>query len=223
MTLEIGDTEKMFRFAGNTLYGVVSPKYKKLDNIRLLEIIESAQDAGIGLKPVNYNFNPDHSRVTLVPMDIEVGELAPTVNFSNSENGMGSLSIWAGTYRWICTNGMMVSVGDVTRSRWMHKGINDIELPDLGVVLNRSREYVERLNESRNEYLPISRRAEVVVDIAKSLGRKVAEKVVAVANTEYHGGRTKFDAVNAITRAAQFFQPGEQTVIEQYAGQLLAA
>ena len=43
------------------------------------------------------------------------------------------------------------------------------------------------------------------------------------ANRDYHGGRTRFDLVNAVTRAAQSFNPAQQSDMERYAATLLAA
>jgi hypothetical protein len=219
-----GDVERMFRFSNDDkLYGVVSQRYKKLDNVRILDILNAASDSGIGLRPVRWTLNPDHTRVTLVPTGAEVGELTPCVNITNSENGLASLTVWAGVYRWVCANGMMVPLSEVTRSRWMHLGNADITLPDIGTILNESQQWTERLYESKRRYLSAEEKSDIVVKIADKLGQKAAEKVVHVANREYHGGRTMFDAVGAVTRAAHFFRPAQQSELEHYAYKMLKA
>ncbi len=223
LSREQGETERLYRFHDNTLYGVVSPRYKKLDNIMLLDILQSAQDSGIGLMPVNYTLSFDLTKVKLVPTSAQVGELAPMIEFTNSENGQGSLQVHAGVYRWICSNGMMVPVGDIMRSRWMHLGNNEIQLPDLNTVLNRSHEYLERMDRARSRYLTAGDKAEIITGVASAMGHTAADRVVRSANREYHGGRTLFDAVNSITRAAQAFQPQKQSDMERYASTLLAA
>lgn len=220
---EHGETERMFRFANNVLYGVVSPRYKKLDNIMLLDILESAQDSGIGLMPVKHTLSFDHSKIKLVPTTARVGELAPMIEFTNSENGNGSMQLFAGVFRWVCSNGMMVTAGDTIKSRWMHLGSNDIRLPDIGVVLNRSHEYLERMDRARSRYLSSADKSRIIRDVASAQGHTAADRVVRAANREYHGGRTMFDAVNAITRAAQSFPPQKETDMERYASTLLAA
>ncbi|MFA6450864.1 MAG: DUF932 domain-containing protein [bacterium] len=225
LSMELADAERLFRFHHNELYGVTSTRYRKLDNIRVLDILQAADDSGIGLKPVRYNFKPDHTRVVLVPDKTNVGELTPSITITNSENGLASLSLWAGVFRFVCTNGLMVPVSDITRNRWFHIGNSDISLPDIGVVLNRSMEYVEMLYESRSQYLSVRDKTDIVTKVAGALGQKVAEKVVDVANREYHGAPTLFHAINSITRAAQSlsFRPQVQSEIERYAATLLAA
>ena len=152
LILETGNTERLFRFHGNDLlYGVVSPRYKKLDNVILLDVLQSAQDSGLGLRPVRADLHPDHTKVRLVPDIPRVGELAPMIEFTNSENGLGSLQVFAGVYRWVCTNGLMVPVSDITRARWMHLGNRDIQLPDLYTVLNRSLEFIEKMDRARTQ------------------------------------------------------------------------
>jgi hypothetical protein len=223
LNLEQAETERMYRFQNDCLYGVVSSRYKRIDNIRVLDILEAASDSGIGLKPVKWTLSHDHTRVTLVPDRASVGELTPSITITNSENGLASLSLWAGVYRWICTNGMMVPISDITRSRWMHLGNSDITLPDIRIVLNKSMEYTERLYASRGRYLGAGDKESIVLDISRALGQKAAERVVEVANAQYHGGRTLYDVVNATTRAAQAFRPAMQTEVERYASTLLKA
>jgi len=221
---ERGDTEHQFRFHGNTLYGVVSPKYKKIDNIRVLDVLQAASDSGVGLKPIKWTLSHDHSRFTFVTDKAGVGELTPSITITNSENGLASLSVWAGVYRWVCTNGMMIPVSDITKSRWMHIGNNDITLPDFRVVLNKSMEWTERLYETKSRYLTTEEKSKIVVDISRALGQKAADKVVEVANREYHGGRTLFDTINSVTRTAQYhMRPAQQSEIEKYAHTLLRA
>lgn len=220
---EHGDTEHMFRFSGDTLYGIVGPRYRRIDNSRILSVIEAAADAGLPLMPVKHTLDPDHTRVVLVPERAQVGELTPSITITNSENGLASLTMWAGVYRWACTNGLMVPVGDVTRSRWFHIGNAGITLPDIGIVLNRSMQYVGMLHEARRRYLHTGMKEEIVERVAGALGQQIAETFSNVANTEYRGAPTLFHAVNALTRTAQSFRPVQQTEIEHYAATLLAA
>jgi hypothetical protein len=223
LIMQVGETDRLFRFHNDLLYGVVSPRYKKLDNVLLIDILQSAEDSGLGLRPVRADLHPDHSKVRLVPDIPRVGELAPMIEFTNSENGLGSLQVYAGVYRWFCTNGLMVPVSDITRARWMHLGNRDIQLPDLYTVLNRSLEFIEKMDRARTQYLSATRKERLLTRISRDLGQKAAERVVRTANREYNSGRTRFDLVNAVTRAAQGFPREQQSTIERYASTLLAA
>jgi len=221
LNIQHAEVERLYRFQNDCLYGVVSERYKKIDNIRILDILQAASDSGIGLKPVKWTLNHDHTRVVLVPENANVGELTPSITVTNSENGLASLSLWAGVYRWVCSNGMMVPVSDIAKSRWMHIGKNDISLPDIRIVLNKSFEWTEKLYDSKSRYLSTKNKSDIVLDITRALGQKAAEKMIETANKSYHGGRTMFDAVGAITQAAHAFRPAVQTELEHYAATLL--
>jgi len=105
----------------------------------------------------------------------------------------------------------------------MHLGSSDIHLPDIGVVLNRSHEYLERMDRARSRYLTSADKSGIITGVANALGHTAADRVVAVANTEYNCGRSLFDVINSITRAAQSFPPQKETDMERYASTLLAA
>ncbi len=223
LNTETGNARRMLRFSGDTLYGVVSERYKVIDNIEILDVIESAQDSGFGLKPVKWTLDHDHTRVVLVPDGANVGELTPSVTITNSETGLGCLSMWAGVYRWVCTNGLMVPIGDITKNRWMHMGSSDVVLPDMGLVFNRSHEFTDRLYYAKAEPLDDTARDRIFTLVEGRFGKKTAGKVQEVAAAEYSGAPTMFHAVNAITRTAQSYAPVRQSEIELFASSLLAA
>jgi len=94
---------------------------------------------------------------------------------------------------------------------------------NIRTKLNKSFEDTEKLYEAKRRYLTPEEKSGIVLKIADKLGQRVAEKVVDVANSQYHGGRTLFDTVNAVTRAAQSFRPMYQSAVELYASSLLKA
>lgn len=215
--------ERLFRFKGNTLYGVLSNKYQRLDNTLLKDAIREADNIGLDLIPVKVILDPDHTKIRLVPSKMILGELSPMIEFTNSENGLGAMRFWGGVFRKICENGLIVAVGDETNMRWPHLGLGDFIVPDLAHILNRSMEYVVLLDRAKSRYLDVEKKTETLAGVARMFGPETAEKVVESANREYHGGRTLFDLVNSITRAAQAFPPRTQTAIERHAAELLAA
>lgn len=215
--------ERLFRFHGDCLYGVVSPRYRKLDNIVLAQMLESVATQGPPLEPIRFDLNPDHTRVTFVREDAEAGDITPAIIATNSENGNGSFRLWAGVFRWVCSNGLMFPAGDITSARWPHIGGGDIELPDLYTILNRAAKHAQQLEDARGRYLSTADKAEIVSEVGKKFGRETADRVVEIANREYGCGRTLFDTVNSITRAAQKYSGATQTEMEIFAASLLAA
>ncbi len=215
--------ERLFRFKGNTLFGVLSNKYRRLDNVLVKDALRTAENTGLDLVPVKVVLEPDHTKIRLVPRNMILGELSPMIEFTNSENGLGSMRFWGGVFRKVCSNGLIVAVGDQTNLRWPHLGMGDFVIPDLSHILNRSMESVVLLDRAKTNYLDANKKALALSTFASVFGQEAAEKVVAFANREYHGGRTLFDLVNSITHAAQSFSPRTQTAIERHAATLLAA
>lgn len=218
-----GGAVRLYRFAGGTLYGVVSDRYRKLDNAAFAPVLESIAAAGLDLKPVKLILNPDHTKLRLVPTDYIGGDTAPMIEFTNSENGLGSMKVWAGVFREVCTNGLMVEVKNLARSRWVHIGNAGFDMPDLHSVMNVSLDYMKRLDRARTVYLNSADKEYYIICVAEELGRDAADKIVEAARCEYNNGRTLFDLVNSITRAAQRFDSRRQTEIERCASGLLAA
>jgi hypothetical protein len=214
---------RLYRLSNDTLYGVVSHRYHKIDNAAFIPVLKKIDNFDLDLKPVKLILNPDHTKIRLVPTDYADGEMAPMIEFTNSENGLGSMKVWAGVYRQVCTNGLMVEIKNLGRSRWSHIGSAGIDMPDLHSVMNVSLDYLKRLDSARTVYLNSDAKEYYIMHIAEELGHDAADKVVEAAQNEYHNGRTLFDLVNSITRAAQSFNSRRQTEIENCAARLLAA
>lgn len=216
-----GET-KVFRLNNNILYGVVSKRYQSIDNSVILETVQAADDLGISLRAVDFTLHPDHTKVKFVPSELYVGELAPMIEFTNSENGLGSFQVWAGVYRWICNNGMMISVKDMSHACVRHIGKGIVDIPDLNKVIKRSRDYVSIMEKSKQVYLPVSAKIKIMDDFQYRFGADTAAKVIDAANHEYNSGRSLFDVVNAITKTSQAQDTIRQTELETYATRLIS-
>lgn len=219
------DREFMFRLHSQQLYGIVSPSYKKMDNVFAIELIRAATSSGMKLQAVKPVINPDFMRISLVLAQATVNELAPSITITNSEVGLASLNIWAGVYRWACSNGLLIPVSDITRGRWVHLGTGNVgsNLPDFSAVMAKAFEYTALFERTRRYYLSASEKADILVALAKTLGQQTSEAIVAEANEHYNGGRTMFDTINSISAAAQSFSPARQAQVEQYAASLLVS
>lgn len=217
---ELGDIQMMYRLSGETLYAVVSPKYKPLDNIVLLDIIDQITESGFKLRPVKSYIHPDHTKVRFVPAESQANDLMPMIEFTNSEVGHGSLRIWAGVFRLVCTNGLITEVQS-SRARWVHIGKGDVRIPDIAAVLHQATELTEEFNRTQRVYLNAGRKSEILMGLSDALGPRVAEAVVKIANENYHGARNLFELINSVTETAQQYPPSAQTEIEKYAARLL--
>lgn len=216
----MNDTQVMFRLSSNYLYGIVSPQYRPLDNILIVDLIREVISSGEKLVAVSSVIDPDFTIIRVIKEDVEVGGLTPMLQFTNSENGLSSLRVWAGVFRMSCSNGLLVGINDV-RCRWMHFGAKAVKLPDVAGLVNTSINYTRLLDASRTIYLTASRKAVLLESISKSLTSAVAETVVETINKSGVGGRTLFDVVCGVTQAAQSYPPQQMTEIEKFAATLL--
>lgn len=215
------DKELMFRLSSNTLYGITSSSYRTLDNVIIVDLIREVISTGVKLHAESSVLDPDFTKIRLTKVNGKVGELTPMIEFTNSENGLSSLRVWAGVFRISCSNGLLVPIHDV-RCKWMHfGGSSKIKMPDVAGLINVSQDYTRLLDYSRTVYLSASRKATLLENIAQHLTVTVAESVVETVNKMYDGGRTLFDLVNAVTQTAQQYEPLQQTEIEKFASNLL--
>lgn len=217
---EIGNCEYMFRFHADTLYGVVSNSYSVMDNIVLVDLVRDAVSSGLNLVPVQSLLEPDHTKIRLVSESDRVGDLMPMIEFTNSENGLGSLRLYAGIFRLLCSNGLMINV-NATRARWIHVGSSEIESPDFHAVLGISKDFTRRLDATHGIYLTTAEKIRILEQVSANLGQKVAATFVRTANREYNGAPEMFSLINSLTAAAQQFPAIQSTQIETYASSLL--
>jgi|GEM_PF-1770949 len=217
-----GNAMRLYRFDGDELYGVVSDRYRKIDNIELIPVLEGMAGKGIAMEAVNITLNPDHTKIRLVPTDYYDGETAPMIEFTNSENGLGSMKVWAGVYRVVCSNGFMVEIESHARTKWPHLGNAFFKLPDFRAVLSVSIDYMKRLDNSKVVYLGAKDKEKHLRSVFSEFGKDAADKVVEVARSEYKNGETLHDVVNSISRAAHHYQSRQRTEMERLAARLLS-
>ena len=230
------ETERLIRCQDDTLYGVVSPRYKPIDHDTIIPVLESAQTPIVAVKGSHVGF--DHGKFRFIreqdaqDTSISIGEYGefsankhvPLIEFTNSENGLGSWKIRIGIYTFICTNGVIIGV-ELFGKRIVHLGNADIEIPDIDKLWDLGAGWVERLHKAEAHYISIAERADILQTAnKKGLTQDMIGKAVDVANNEYNSGRTLGDTVNAFTRAAQAYRGDnihKRTQMETYAGEVL--
>jgi hypothetical protein len=98
-----------FRFDGEDIRAIFTPRYVPVDNFEALERLDS-----IGYKPetkVQCSLDPEFMSLSIPDgprsFDIDGDKFTPGISISNSEVGLASLSISAYILRLICTNGLI--------------------------------------------------------------------------------------------------------------------
>jgi len=223
----LNDGQRMLRMDANTIYGCVSSKYKPIDNISVMEVVESSTTPLVMVNGSSIHY--DHSKFRFVPEryvgNVGHGTHLPMCEILNSENGMGSFRVVAGVYTVLCTNGLVVPIGDMIKTRFYHKGTSEIQFPDLGQVLNYAERLVAKMEQAERIYVDSEYKVKVINKaLSAGLSHETINGVIATANSHYHNGRCLSDVVGAFTQYAQVYIDGEavkRTAIEEFAGQLL--
>lgn len=195
--------ELFFRFDGNKVRAIFTPRYIPTDNLEVLRKLESLNyhpDARV-------KCNLDDEFMSLSILDgrqsfaIDGEMMMPGISISNSEVGLASLSISAYLLRLVCTNGMISKTQVSASYRHISSRILSL-LP--GVLKNISKELMlqkEQLGFS------LESRVENLESTIESFNRqfmlnKLEKEAVAWAiPMEY--GFTMFHVVNVYTKAAQ--------------------
>jgi len=196
--------ELFFRFDGDDVRAIFTPRYIPTDNLEVLHRLESlnyplstrvqcALDGEFMLLSI-----PDGRQ----SFSIGAEKMTPGVSISNSEVGLASLSISVFILRLVCTNGM-ISKTAVSAS---YKHISDRILEEFPNVLeNVSQELGKQKDQFR---LSLDSRVDDPESTIASfnrqfeLGKEEREAVEWALPLEY--GFTMFHVVNAYTKAAQY-------------------
>jgi len=108
MEKELND-ELFFRFDGDEVRALFTPKYKPVDNFEVLERLDSL---GYGPETQVQCHLDDAFMLLNIPdgnksFSINGDKMTPGISISNSEVGLASLSIAAFVLRLVCTNGLI--------------------------------------------------------------------------------------------------------------------
>ena len=201
-----------FRFDGDKVRAIFTPRYIPTDNIDVLERI----------KTLNYPMDTkvqssmdDEFMMVNIPDDRETfsvdgHRMTPGISISNSEVGLAALSISAFVLRLVCTNGM-ISKTEVTASyRHISTKILD-EFPqvlcNVGQELGRQKNLFRLSLESK-----VTDPESTINNFNRQfqLAKNEIEAVNWALPLEY--GETMFHVVNVYTKAAQYRElPAEST------------
>ncbi|MFZ4437653.1 MAG: hypothetical protein ACOYOS_04440 [Syntrophales bacterium] len=216
--------ELLFRFDGNDVRAVFTPRYIPTDNLEVLQEIEAL------------NYDPD-TRVQCsldeefmslsIPdgkqtFDINGEKMTPGISVSNSEVGLASLSIAAFMLRLVCTNGM-INKTEVSAS-YRHVSTKILsELPgvfgNVSHELGRQKEQVRLSLESK-----VNSPESTIMSFNSQFQLNKPEKEAVDWALPQEYGHTMFNIVNIYTKAAQYRElPAESSHrLQKVGGTILA-
>ena len=196
--------ELFFRFDGEEVRALFTPRYRPVDNFEVLERLDSLGYTGdtqvqchlddlfmlVSILDGNHAFSVNGERMT------------PGVSISNSEVGLASLSIAAFVLRLICTNGM-ISKTEISAS-YRHVSLK---------ILNEFPKVLEsvslELGKQKDQFrISIESKVDNPLVTIESFNKQfqLGEKERDAVEWGWHQevGNTMFHVVGAYTRAAQF-------------------
>jgi hypothetical protein len=215
--------ELFFRFAGNDVRAIFTPRYIPTDNLEVLQKIDR-----LGYFPdtrVQCSLDDEFMSLSIPDgkqtFQVNGEKMIPGISVSNSEVGLASLSIAAFMLRLVCTNGM-ISKTEVSAS-YRHVSAKILSglpgvLNNISQELGRQKEQVRLSLESKvdNPESTISR-----FNSQFLLNKTEKEAVDWALPLEY--GYTMFHVVNVYTKAAQYKElPAENSFrLEKVGGMIL--
>jgi hypothetical protein len=193
-----------FRFKGDAVRAIFTPKYKPVDNFEVLERLDS-----LGYKPdtevqchlddefMSLNI-PDGKRSFSVHGD----RMTPGIAIANSEVGLSSLSVSAFVLRLVCTNGLIAK----TEIKASYRHVSTRILEEFPRVVS---DIAYKLEDQRDKFLishetPVDNPLSTIDSLSKQFGLKEEEREAVTWAMEYEEGDTMFAIINTYTRAAQF-------------------
>lgn len=216
--------ELFFRFDGEAVRAVFTPRYRPVDNGELLQQLEQlGYDSQTQVQcHLDANFLslsiPDGTRTFRINGD----GITPGVSIANSEVGLSSLKIAAFFLRLRCTNGLIARTEIQTAYRHVsRKGLDAFPQVLAGISTQLGRQQDKfRISMASRVADPLS----TIASLSKQFQLSEMEKAAIEWGYAYEPGYTMFHIVNAYTRAAMF--PGLSAAasykLQTVGGQILA-
>ncbi len=230
------DPDKEFKFrtyTDGTLRAMLSDRYAIIDNVWYLNEIKNI----MGDEPRFTHWRGDADTLygnLLIPdtmrpeSDSDYGGM---ISVSNCEIGKRRLSLTPSIFRSLCTNGMIFGQTAGERLSQVHRGS-----VDLGKLRTRMDENIQdtlpMISAGIDSFLAMQNMpltatpSEMIAQIAQdhklsSGGKGQAIEVVRQFAEHEAGNRNMFGIVNAITRAAQLYDPAEHVRLDEMGGHFM--
>jgi hypothetical protein len=196
--------ELFFRFNGDEVRAIFTPRYRPMDNLEVLERL-----INLGYKPdtrvqccLDEEFMalsiPDDSKT----FDLQGDRITPGISISNSEVGVSSLRIAAFYLRLVCTNGLIAKTQVAVAYRHVSRKILD----DFSQVFAQVAQ--QQLRQQGQFQLSVESKVDDPLATMQAFNRQFQltekEQEAVEWGWMWEPGNTMYHIVNAYTRAAMF-------------------
>jgi len=141
-------------------------------------------------------------------------------NILNSETGFGALSIYNYLYRYICSNGAVIKIGD--ESSRIHYGLKPRDLQEF-VDDNIIKAKINQ--EKIKERIQLVNKQKLIDEQIKALQKRITYTIGKTESEVILGGAsegtTMYDVINNLTDIAKYYSPDMRLKMEELAGELI--
>jgi hypothetical protein len=225
----LGQSEdtSLIRGLRGQMRAVLSDRYRIIDHSDILAmVLPELAEMGNGMKIASCQVTDSKMYIKVINTEIEaaisLGDIVQAgFTLSNSEVGLGSVSVEPFLYRLVCTNGMSIKckrqrknhVGRVTENHDLYaidtlQAIDNtfkLKLRDLvrnAISITTFREAVEDLQVAKTSIIA-GNPVKAVELTSKAIGLNESESGLVLSHLIRSGDLTKFGMVNAVTRTAE--------------------
>lgn len=203
----------------------LSADYVAYNNANIAETVkELLRDAAVSVK--SFVLEETHLFLKIISEDIVDADsgLKAGIMVSNSEVGIGSISLEPFVYRKACTNDLVVTQEKSFRHAHIHLTASEVRRRMADAISDSFRiasSLLDSFLKTREE--PVADPVETIRQLAQArdLSQKFADEVVSSYAAEPDA--TRFGVINAFTRAAQKLGPLQRIEVERFAGTLIDA
>lgn len=193
-----------FRFDGQQVRALFTPRYTPVDNFEVLERLDS-----LGYRPdtqVQCHLDDEFMSLSIPDgnktFSVNGDRMTPGVSVSNSEVGLASLSIASFTLRLVCANGL-ISKTEISAS---YRHVSSKVLTEFPEVLDR---VSYELGKQRDQFrlsleTPVDNPQSTIKNFNHQFQLAQPEKEAVEWAWPLEAGSTMYNVVNTYTRAAQF-------------------
>jgi Domain of unknown function (DUF932) len=215
--------ELLFRFDGNEVRAIFTPRYRPMDNLEILErLCRLGYKADIRVQCcldaefMSLSF-PDSSKT----FDLGGDRITPGLSICNSEVGLSSLRVAGFFLRLVCTNGLIAKTQIATAYRYISRKILD-DFPAVFAQISQ-----QQLGQREQFKLSIESRVEDPPATLKSFSRQFVltekEQEAVDWGWMWEPGGTMFHIINAYTRAMFNGLPASSAYrLQSVGGQILS-
>lgn len=215
------DGDVLIRFDGNEVRAVLSDRYQPVSN---LEVVRTLLRTCPEDTPVRWECEARYLSLQVLRSAAE-RTLLGGVFVQNSETGHCTVELNALVYRVVCTNGLILSGGEVSVKR-RHTRDAVATLEELRSVVSASWpnvvRHADRFDAMRSIRVPSIEPTMERIDTEFSLNEKQIQSVRLAYRVE--PGWTMYDVINAYTRAGNDAELGleERTQLQRVGGHVLS-